>query len=356
MGISMKISKKPFGTTKEGDKASIYTITNDHGMMVSVTDYGANIISVILPDRDGNMADVVLGYDKLSDYEINSPGFGSFIGRHANRIAHAQINVNDKVYQLEKNEGENSLHSGSKSFNKYFYETEVFEDEDEISIEFSRLSPDMEQGFPGNLDYSVTYTITNENEFVLEYYGVSDKDTIVNFTNHSYFNLSGHNTGCMEQQEVWIDSNKITTTANGAIPTGEYTDVTNTPMDFRKRKKIGADIKADYEPLKIADGYDHNYVLNCSGDDIEKVAELYDPKSGRLMEIYTDLPGMQLYTGNFIGSQKGKENANYQSRDGVCFETQYYPNACNIPSFPSPIVRAHEEIETVTIYKFSVEK
>lgn len=352
----MNISKKPFGITKDGEKATSYTITNDHGMKVVVTDYGANIISIIVPDRDGKMADVALGYDKVSDYEKNLPGFGSIIGRHANRIGNAKFTIKGKEYELEKNDGVNNLHSGSKSYNKYFYETEIFEEDDEISIEFSRLSKDMEQGFPGNLDYSVTYTLTNENELVLEYYGVSDKDTVVNFTNHSYFNLAGHNSGNVEQQEVWVDSNKVTAVDKGLIPNGEYIDVTNTPLDFRKRKQIGADINADYEPLKIAGGYDHNYVLNCTGDDIEKVAELFDPKSGRLMEVFTDLPGMQLYTGNFIGSEKGKDNASYKRRDGVCFETQYYPNACNIPNFPSPIVKAHQEFETVTIYKFSVEK
>lgn len=352
----MNISKKPFGTTKEKEKATLYTMTNEHGMTVVVTDYGANIVSVIVPDKDGNKADVVLGYDKLSDYEINAPGFGSIIGRHANRIANAKVTIKDKVYELEKNDGVNNLHSGNKSYNKYFYETEIFEDEDEISIEFSRLSPDMEQGFPGNLDYTVTYTLTNENELVIEYYGVSDKDTVVNFTNHTYFNLEGHNSGNMEQQEVWIDSDRITAVGAGLIPNGEYLDVTNTPMDFRKRKKIAADINADYEPLTMAGGYDHNYVLNCTGDDIEKVAELFDSKSGRLMEVFTDLPGMQFYTGNFLGSEKGKENAHYQRRDGVCFETQYYPNACNIPSFPSSIVKANQEFETVTIYKFSIEK
>lgn len=351
----MKISKKPFGTTKEGEKASTFTITNDHGMTVVLTDYGANIISVLVPDKQGKKADVVLGYDKLADYEKNAPGFGSFIGRHANRIANAKATIKDKVYELEKNDGENNLHSGNKSFNKFMYETEIFEDDDEISVEFSRLSPDMEQGFPGNLDYSVTYTVTNENELVMEYYGVSNKDTIVNFTNHSYFNLAGHNAGSIEQHEVWIDSDKITAIEEGLIPNGEYIDVTDTPMDFRKRKRIGADINADYDPLKMALGYDHNYVLNCTGDDIEKVAELYDPKSGRLMEVFTDLPGMQLYTGNFIVSEKGKENALYHKRDGVCFETQYYPNACNIKNFPSPVVKAHEEFETVTIFKFSVE-
>ncbi|MDD5936242.1 MAG: galactose mutarotase [Clostridiales bacterium] len=350
----MQITEKPFGITREGEKATLYTIANDNGMEVVVTNYGANITSIIVPGKDGKKADVVLGYDTLADYEVNPCFFGSFIGRHANRIADAKFTLNGTTYQIEVNDGVNNLHSASKSYNKFLYEVEVYKEEDEISIEFSRLSPDMEQGFPGNLDYSVTYTLTNDNELVIEYYAVSDKDTIANFTNHSYFNLAGHNSGPILDQEVFIDSDKITTVREGLIPTGEYTDVTGTPMDFRTMKKLGKDIKADYAPLKMAGGYDHNYVLNTSGDEIEKVAELYDAKSGRLMEVFTDLPGMQLYTGNFITEGTiGKGKAVYNKNSGVCFETQYYPNSCNIPSFPSPVIKAREEVETVTIYKFS---
>lgn len=350
----MQINKKPFGVTKAGEKATKYSIVNDNGMEVVFTDYGANIISIIVPDKEGNKSDVVLGYDTLTDYETNTSYFGSLVGRHANRIADAKATINGVTYPLEINDGVNNLHSASKSYNKFLYETEIYKEEDEISIEFSRLSPDMEQGFPGNLDYSVTYTLTNDNELVIEYYAVSDKDTIVNLTNHSYFNLAGHNSGTILDQEVFIDSDKITTVREGLIPTGEYTDVTGTPMDFRVRKSLGKDIKADYAPLKMAGGYDHNYVLNTTRDEIEKVAELYDPKSGRLMEVFTDLPGVQLYTGNFItNGTKGKAGAIYGQNSGVCFETQFYPNSCNIPSFPSPIVKANEEFETVTIYKFS---
>ncbi len=353
-GSYMKVTKKPFGTTKDGEKASTYTIRNDHGMEVTLMDYGAIIMNVIVPDKNGNKEDVVLGYEKLSDYEVNGCGFGSFIGRHANRIGDAKANINGTIYPLEKNDGVNNLHSGFKSFDKYMYEVEIFEGEDEISIEFSRLSPDMEQGFPGNLDYSVTYTLTNDNELVLKYYAVSDQDTIISFTNHSYFNLSGHNSGPVDSQEVWLKSEKITAIREGLIPNGEYLNVAGTPMDFRKRKKIGQDIDADYTPLLMAGGYDHNYVLDITREEIEKVGELYDPKSGRLMEIFTDMPGLQLYSGNFIvNGTKGKNNAVYQKRSGICFETQLYPNACNIPEFPSPVVKAYEEFESVTIYKFS---
>lgn len=350
----MKITQKPFGTTKQGEKANLYTISNDNGMEVSFTDFGAIIVSIVVPDKNGKREDIALGYDKLADYEINPNAFGALIGRHANRIADAKATINGITYELEKNDGVNNLHSGSKCFYKVMHETEIYKDTDEISIEFSRLSPDMEQGFPGNFDYSVTYTLTNDNELVLEYYAVSDKDTIVNMTNHSYFNLAGHNNGTILNQQIMINSKQITTIREGLIPTGEYTMVDGTPMDFQKRKEIGRDINADYESLKMAGGYDHNYVFNHNSDDIEKVAELYDPKSGRLMEIFTDLPGMQLYTGNFInGSVKGKMGANYDKFSGVCFETQFYPNSCNIPAFPSTILKRGEEFESVTLFKFS---
>lgn len=349
----MKISQQPFGVTKNGEKATKYILTNDHGMKVTLSDYGANVIGIVVPDKNGKQDDVVLGYDDLKSYEVNSCAFGSLIGRHANRIEGARFVLNGKTYELEKNNGENNLHSGSKSFNKYMYETEVYEEEEEISVEFSRLSPDMEQGFPGNLDYSVTYTLTNDNELVIEYYAVSDQDTIVNMTNHSYFNLAGHQKGDVLTQEVQIDSNQITSIKEGLIPTGEYTMVENTPMDFRVKKPIGRDINENYAPLVMAGGYDHNYVLNTNGKDIVKVAELDDPSSGRSMEVYTDLPGIQLYTGNFISEgEKGKDGAVYGKHSGVCFETQYYPNSCNIKEFPSVIRKAKEEYESVTIYKF----
>jgi aldose 1-epimerase len=355
MEVTMKLSQKPFGKTKQGEKVTLYTITNDQGMVVSVSDYGANIISIIVPDKNGKQDDIALGYDNVKQYEENGPGYGSFIGRHANRIANASVVISGKEYKLEKNDGNNNLHSGSKSYNKYLYETEIFKDKDEVTVEFSRLSPDMEQGLPGNLDIVVSYTLTNDNELVIEYYGVSDKDTIINFTNHSYFNLAGHNSGSIEDHQVMIDSEEFTLTDDTLIPTGEIAKVEGTPMDFRKFKKIGKDIEADYQPLRIAGGYDHNYVLKTSEEEAAKVAELWEEKSGRRMEVFTDAKGLQLYTGNFIlGNEKGKEGYCYQKRDGVCFETQYYPNSCNISSFPSCLKKAGEPFESVTIYKFSV--
>lgn len=350
----MGINKKSFGTTKDGESVSLYTLTNKNGMQVVVSDYGADIVSIFVPDKKGVYKDVVLGYDNVKQYEVNSPGFGSFIGRNANRIANASFELNGVKYQLTKNDGENNLHSGV-SYNKYMYEVEIYEEDEEIEIEFSRLSRDMEQGFPGNLDVTVSYTLTNDNELVMEYHAVSDKDTIVNFTNHSYFNLAGHNSGTILKQKVMIDSDQFTPTDDALIPTGELRNVTGTPMDFRTMKAIGKDIEADYEPLKQAGGYDHNYVLKTTRDEVTKVAELLDEESGRFMEVFTDLPGIQFYTGNFLnGKETGKDGCVYERRSGVCFETQFYPNACNNKDFPSSVLKADEEFDSVTIYRFSV--
>lgn len=350
----MKITQVPFGKTVSGEQATLYTVTNSNGMKVSFTDYGANIVSIIVPDRNGSFADVALGFKNISGYEENSPGFGSFIGRCANRIAGAKFELNGKVYTLQKNEGENNLHGGNPAYNKVMYETEIFEEDDIISVEFSRLSPDMEQGFPGNLDITVTYSLTENNELIIEYHAVSDKDTVVNLTNHSYFNLAGHNSGSILDHKVWIRANQFTPTFDDLIPTGEYADVAGTPMDFRTLKRIGDNIDDDYNPLKQAGGYDHNYVLDTTHDEAAKVAELVDEASGRVMEVFTDCPGMQFYTSNMLKPvENGKDNASYGRRAGVCFETQYFPNACNTKTFPSSVLKAGEEYDYVTIYKFS---
>ncbi|NLO10681.1 MAG: galactose mutarotase [Clostridiales bacterium] len=349
----MKITQKPFGRTENGEDATLYTLTNNNGMKISFTDFGANIVSIIVPDREGNLEDVALGYKNISGYEDNKPGFGSLIGRCANRIGGAKFELNGKVYALEKNEGENNLHGGNPAYNRVMYETEVYEEEDMISLEFSRLSPHMEQGFPGNFDITVTYSLTENNELVIEYHGVSDRDTVVNLTNHSYFNLSGHNSGSILDHKVWIKSDQFTPTADDLIPTGEFRDVDGTPMDFRTLKRIGDNIDDNYQPLNQAGGYDHNYVLDNRYDEVTKVAELLDEKSGRVMEVFTDCPGIQFYTSNMLTPvENGKDGATYGKRTGVCFETQHFPNACNTKSFPSSVLKAGDAYEFVTIYKF----
>ncbi|MGF7143355.1 aldose 1-epimerase [Anaerotaenia torta] len=350
----MEITQKSFGKTTKGEEVTLYTLSNRNGMKVSLTNFGANIVSIIVPDAKGNFADVNLGFDNLAGYEENGPGFGSFIGRHANRIGDARFELNGKVYELDKNDGKNNLHGGFHGYNKFVYEAEVYEDEDIVSVEFSRLSPHMEQGFPGNLDVAVTYSLTEGNELVIEYLAVSDRDTIVNLTNHAYFNLAGHNSGSVLDHKVWIKANQFTPTTADLIPTGELRDVAGTPMDFRTMKTIGRDIDADYEPLVLAGGYDHNYVLDINGGQVEKAAELVDEKSGRRMEVFTDLPGIQFYTANMLTPVNNSKNgADYRKRYGVCFETQYFPNSCNISGFPSCALKAGKEFDTVTIYKFS---
>lgn len=351
----MKITKKDFGVTREGNSVQLYTLSNSKGIEISFINYGANIVDIIVPDKNGNRKDINLGYDDITGYEINGPGCGSFIGRNANRIAGGEVVINGTKYCLEKNDGNNCLHSGSKSYNKYIYETEIFEEQDAACIEFSRLSPDMEQGFPGNLDITVTYTLTEDNELVIEYFAVSDKDTVVNFTNHAYFNLAGHDAANVLKQKVRIFSDQFTKTDKELIPTGEFVNVAGTPMDFRNMKAVGQDINADYEPLKIAGGYDHNYILNNNNGEIRKAAELYDEESGRFMEVFTDLPGMQLYTANSL-SGKGKGGCVYRAYSGICFETQYYPNSCNMKGVPNGKIKAGKEFESTTIYKFSIKK
>lgn len=349
----MKITQKSFGKTKSGDNTTLYTITNSNGMMVSFTDFGANIVSIIVPDKEGAFADVALGYKNIEGYEDNKPGFGSLIGRSANRIAGATFELNGKVYTLQKNEGENNLHGGEPAYNRVMYDAEIYEEEDMISLEFSRLSPHMEQGFPGNLDITVTYSLTENNELVIEYHAVSDKDTVVNLTNHSYFNLSGHNSGSILDHKVWIKADQFTPTTDNLIPTGELRNVDGTPMDFRTLKRIGENIDDDYEPLNQGGGYDHNYVLSINCDEVEKVAEFVDESTGRVMEVFTDMPGLQFYTSNMLTPVKnGKDGANYGKRMGACFETQYFPNACNTKAFPSSVLSAGQGYEFVTIYKF----
>ncbi len=351
----MAIMKESFGTTKDGVRVYLYTMKNGNGMEVSVTDYGANIVRLLVPDRFGRFADVVLGYDTVEGYEKNGPGYGSFIGRHANRIGGACVVLDGRRYELEKNDGSNNLHSGSRGFNKYVYQAALSDGRDASSVEFSRLSADMEQGLPGNLEVAVRYTLTEKNELVLEYSAVSDKETVINLTNHSYFNLAGHASGDVLGHQVRVHADSFTPTSDDLIPTGEIRDVTGTPMDFREFRQVGEEIDSDYIPLRQAGGYDHNYCLSGKDNGLTLAAELWEEESGRYMQVYTDLPGMQLYTGNFIqGDERGKEGCCYFRRGGICFETQYYPNACNIPAFPSDIFKAGEAYHSTTIYRFGI--
>ena len=344
----MSLETKKFGTTKDGEEVTLYSLTNTNGMKAEFINYGANIVSLYVPGKDGKLDDVVLGFDDVAGYEVNGCFFGSFIGRHGNRIGGAQFELNGVTYELEKNDGENNLHGGTPGYHHVMYEAEASED----SVTFSRISPDMEQGYPGNLDIRVTYTLTEDNELKIQYDAKSDKDTLCNVTNHSYFNLKGHDGGVVTGHKVWIKANGFTETSDDLIPNGTIVDVTGTPMDFRTKKAIGDEIEAYYKPLKIAGGYDHNFALDKKAGQLEKVAELSEDTTGRTMEVYTDLPGMQLYTGNFIEKEMGKNGAVYTKRCGVCFETQFFPNSIHVPSFDSCVLKAGETFTSTTVYRF----
>ncbi len=348
----MSVTTKEFGVTKEGEKVTLYTIENSHGMRADVIDYGANLVRLFVPDKNGSLDDVVLGFDSIESYEGNGCFFGSTIGRHGNRIGNATFTLNGETYELEKNDGENNLHGGTPGYNKVMYQAVTTEN----SVTFARVSPDLEQGYPGDMTYSVTYHLTEDNELRLHYYAKSNKDTLCNMTNHSYFNLKGHDGGEITDHEVWIKADGVTETSEDLIPNGNIIDVEGTPLDFTMKKKISRDIEEDYKPLLDAGGYDHNFVLDIDGSEVEKVAELSEETTGRVMEVFTDLPGMQLYTGNFIEKEDGKEGATYTKRSGVCFETQFFPNSINIDSFKPCILKAGEPFESTTIYRFSGEE
>ena len=335
--------------TRSFGNATLYTFENKNGMIMEVTDFGATLYSLIVPDKDGNPVDVNLGYDDPQSYMGPSgTGFGATIGRNGNRIAKAQFTLNGKVYELDKNNNGNNLHSG---LDYYHYRMWNVKGTTENSITFSLHSPDGDQGYPGTLDIDVTYTLTDDNELRIDYDGIVDADTIVNMTNHSYFNLNGHASGNILEHELWVDADAYTATDAELIPTGEIVAVEGTPMDFRTKKLVGRDIDADYEATKLGGGYDHNWCLNNDGK-FAKVIELSSELSGITMEVYTDLPGVQIYAGNFLKNELGKDGIVYKHRQGICFETQYYPDAVNHENFPSPICKAGEKYQTTTVYKF----
>lgn len=334
--------------TNKFENATFYTFENKNGMIMEVSDFGAILKSLMVPDKDGNLVDVVLGFDSVDEYAKCTNGFGATIGRNGNRIAKAKFTLNDKTYELEKNNNGNNLHSGTK-----FYQHRMWSVKETTanSITFSLHSPDGDQGFPGNFDVDVTYTLTDDNELKIDYNGTPDQDTVVNMTNHSYFNLNGHASGNILEQEVWVDADTFLPTDAELIPTGEICPVEGTPMDFRVKKPVGRDIEEDYEALKLGGGYDHNWCLNNNGK-FAKVIEMSAKESGITMEVYTDLPGVQIYSGNFLVKEIGKGGAEYKHRQAICFETQGYPDAINHDNFPSVVCKAGEVYKTTTIYKF----
>ena len=329
--------------------ATLYTFENKNGMIMEVSDFGATLYALLVPDKRGNLVDVVLGYDTPEEYKgPSNTGFGATIGRNGNRIGSGTFTLNGKTYTLDQNNNGNNLHSGLDYYHHRMWEVKEITDN---SITLFLHSPDGDQGFPGEFNVEVTYTLLENNGIQIDYFGVPEEDTIVNMTNHSYFNLNGHASGNILEHELWVDADFFTATDENLIPTGEIRSVEGTPMDFRQKKTIGLEIDLPYEPLVFAGGYDHNWCLNNQGE-YKKVIELSSDVSGLSMEVYTDLPGVQIYAGNFLVEEPGKQEVVYGHRQGICFETQMYPDAINHENFPSPVVKAGEVYKTTTAYIF----
>lgn len=336
-----------FGKAPCGREVYLYTLENENGMKAQVMNYGAILVRLLAPDKNGEAADVCLGYDRLEDYFENGCFFGTTIGPNGNRIADAEFEVDGVTYKLDVNDGVNNLHSHKQEgFHKKVWEAK----EDGNSVVFYLESPDGEMGFPGKKEISVTYSLTSENELKIDYFGTSDKKTILNMTNHSYFNLAGK--GNIENHILWLKASNYTPVREGLIPTGEIAPVAGTPMDFTKAKRVGQDIDSDFDQLVMGGGYDHNFVLDDWNRKLQLFATLEEPESGRRMEAYTDLPGVQFYAGNFITEHKGKAGVLYSARSGMCLETQNFPNAANEPAFPSPFYGPDRDYHTTTVYKF----
>lgn len=343
------MKQEKFGVAKTGEDIFLYTFENKKGMKMTVSTIGAILTNLLIPDNAGKLIDVVLGFDTVADYEANDDLYlGSTIGRNANRIANAQFELNGVDYQLAKNDGENNLHSGTEGYQLRVWNVKEI-DEQKNTITFSLTSPDGDQGYPGELAIEVTYQL-KEDAIRISYYGTASKDTVFNPTNHSYFNLNGHQSGTILDHHLQLQASYFTPMIDSqAIPTGQLQAVEGTPFDFRVTKTIGEEIEVEDEQLIFAKGYDHNFVL----DDPSKIfATLTGNKSNIIMEATTNLPGVQLYTGNFIKGTPGKDGVVYQFREGVCLETQYFPNAINEPNFESPILKKGQEIEYWTEYRF----
>lgn len=351
----MAWDKDVFAVLENGMAVERYTLTNENGVSASFTNLGALWLTMLVPDRDGNLADVVLGYDNPDQYLTNGDHLGEVVGRNANRIGNATFTLNEFTYALWLNDnGKNNLHSGPDYYRERFWDAEVEEDELGTKITFSLFSPDGDQGYPGNAEIAVSYTLTRDNSIQIDYHMTADEDTVANMTHHAYFNLAGHASGTVMNQKLWIDASSFTPVDEFLIPTGEVIPVKGTPMDFTTMKQIGQDIGADYEQLRLGNGYDHNWVLNHAKGELALAAKAADETSGRVLEVYTDQPGIQFYTGNFLKEQTGKEGAVYDFRGGFCLETQVFPDAVNKPQFPTSILKAGEVYKTTTIYHFGL--
>ncbi len=352
--VKMDVAVESFGKTPEGQQVRLYTLTNAHGLKARIMTYGAIVVSLEVPDKSGKMGDIVLGYDNLDSYVKNSPYFGAIVGRYGNRIGKGRFTLDGVTYdKLAINNGENHLHGGIKGFDKVVWTDEPVRRSNAVGVKLAYLSKDGEEGYPGNLQATVTYTLTNDNELRIDYLATTDKPTPVNLTHHGYWNLTGGRRDILDHV-LTLNADQCTPVDKGLIPTGDLLPVKGTVMDFTKATPIGARIESDFEQLKFGGGYDHNWVLNKGGKDMTLAARVYEPTSGRVMEVYTKEPGIQFYSGNFLdGTITGKGGTVYQHRWGLCLETQHYPDSPNKPSFPSTILRPGQKYETTTVYRFS---
>lgn len=348
-GLTMRIEQTQFGQLPDGQDVDLYTLSNTHGLKTGIMTYGATVVFLEVPDRAGRMADITLGHDSLEGYLEASPYFGAIVGRYGNRIAKGRFTLDGKEYKLSINDGENHLHGGIQGFDKVIWDAETVEREDAAGVKFSYLSPDGEEGYPGNLQCSVTYWLTESNELKLEYHAETDKATPVNLTHHSYFNLAGQGNGDILDHELMLNADKYTPVNDQLIPTGDIKPAAGTPFDFTHPHKIGERID------QIPGGYDHNFVLNSGGGQLALAARVFEPESGRVMEIHTTEPGIQFYSGNFLDSTiTGKSGKVYHQYYGFCLETQHFPDSPNHPDFPSAVLHPDETYTSTTIHRFMV--
>lgn len=345
----MGVVKEKFGTARDGKEVYAFTLSNANGVQAKVINFGAILVSLLVPDKDGKLEDLVLGYDSLEEYYGNGSFFGATIGPSANRIGGASFEINGKAYQIDVNDGPNNLHSHMENgYHKQVWDAVAGDNSVTLTLE----GKDGEMGFPGNKKITMVYSLSEDNALKLAYHVSADADTIVNLTNHTYFNLAGHKAGKIEDHLLQLHAGNYTPVVPGAIPTGEIQPVAGTPMDFTKMKPIGQDINADFEQLKLTLGYDHNFVIDGADGSLKEIAVAEDPKSGRKMKVFTTLPGVQFYAGNCIGEDTGKGNTPYGPRKGFCLETQYYPDNIHHPNFPQSVFGPGRDYESVTVYQF----
>lgn len=351
----LNVSKEAWGKTKNGQAVDLFTLTNKNGVTAKITNYGGIITELMVPDRDGKMGDVVLGFKSLDEYLAGHPFYGALVGRYCNRIAKGEFTIDGKEYTLVTNNGPNHLHGGTVGFDKVVWESKEIKKDDGVGIELKYTGADGEEGYPGKLDVTTTYLLNNKNELHLMFKATTDKSTHVNLTNHSYFNLAGHGSGDILGQELAINADHFTPADATLIPTGEIRKVEGTPLDFTTATAIGKRIKSDYEQIVLGNGYDHNFVINGYDGTLKLAAKAYDSQSGRVMEVLTTQPGVQLYTSNGGGERKGKDGKVYGKHGAFCLETQHFPDTPNQDNFPTTLLNPGETYDQTIVYRFSVQ-